>query len=244
MEIKHDESYLYLYEDIKQTGFTNKIIGKIAFQAYRTDINGKYSIQKTKDFLENNFKMYQYKKDNGVKFGEEDLFYWSNGEELYFDVSLNEKNSLEYNQNIVDKIISYVEQELNNVQGCVRLQYAERTDWNKINEYINDTTFNIDSLPFKTLIPIINKSYGSGNTLSLDNRNKIIQIEKEIFEKYQNKKITVEILSSGIFGNSITEVKGTLKFITSKNEYGIFKPRSRKTYYPISLSNIYDLKVC
>jgi len=243
MEINHDESYLYLYSDMEHTGFTQKSVKKICFQGYAADFErSQIAIQNIKDYLENNYKMYQYKKDNGVKFGEHELFYWCNDGGLYFDVSLNEKNSLEQNERIVNEIIDYVNQEYSNMQGYVRLQYESRTDWNKVNEYIQNTEFDINNLPYGMLNAISNAAYGQGNTLVIESRTKLQNIEQQLMNAFKDKKVIYEQVSSGVFGKSRTAIKGTLKQI-SENAYGVFKPRATRNYYIIDMQHIANLQL-
>jgi len=243
MEINHDESYLYLNSDMERVGFTNKTIQKICFQGYAKDFEkSKTAIQTIKDRLENHYKMYQYKKDNGVKYGEHELFYWSNGENLYFDVSLNEKYSVEYNQKIVDEILDYVNQEHSDVQGEVSLQYELRTDWNKVNKYVQRTEFDINNLPYGTLNAISNAAYCQGDTLTIESRNKLYNIEQQLMNAFKDKKVVYKQVLNGMFGKTETTIKGTLKQI-NENVYGVFKPRATKTYYKINMRYIKNLRL-
>ncbi len=242
MEIKHNESYCYLYEDMKSEGFTDRAVNKLGFQGYATDLeNSKQAIQKIKDYLEEHYKMYQYKKDNGVTFKECELFYWSNDSDLYFTVNLSDYYTNEHNNEIVSEILNYIENNYSNIQGYVNIQYEERTDWNKVNDYILNTQFDVKNLPFKTLRAIEYNTYCKGDTISMEARDKLIEIKNSFLSSVENHKIECTFIMTGIFGQSKQVIKGTVKKVN--NNYGIFKPRATKTYYPFDMTMIEDVKV-
>jgi hypothetical protein len=231
MEIKHNESYLYLYKDMKELGFTVRTIMKLHFQGYATDSRSKQAIQDMKDFLEANYKMYQYKKDNGVKFGEHELFYWSNNnsDPLYFTIDFNEKRSFAENDMLAKKIIEYVETTYSHIEGYLSIQYKDATDWAKVNDYVENTEFDIRNLPFKVLSLFYANICYVGNQLSPKSIEILHSLEKQLFESLIDKKVV------------FNEIKGTLKEI-QKGVYGVFKPRSSKTYYSINLGKIKTLQ--
>ena len=73
MEFKKDYSYLYLTKNEYTEPFINEVVKSIRF--YGTDkFEEEYS--EIKEWLEENFIMYQY-KNNGIEYGEHELFYWS-----------------------------------------------------------------------------------------------------------------------------------------------------------------------
>ena len=88
MEFKKDYSYLYLTKNEYTEPFINEVVKSICF--YGTDkFNEEYT--EIKEWLEENFIMYQY-KDNGIEYGDHELFYWSNsynGNKNYFTLDLN-----------------------------------------------------------------------------------------------------------------------------------------------------------
>ena len=108
MEFKKIYSYLYLTKNEYTEPFINEIVGTICF--YGTD---KFEEEYTeiKEWLEENFIMYQY-KDNGVKHGDHELFYWSDsyhGNKNYFTLKLNYKKlSIERVNQIVNEITYYL----------------------------------------------------------------------------------------------------------------------------------------
>ena len=68
------------------------------------------------DEIENHFRVYQYRKDNGVRFTTEDLFYWTSADEPradglhYFDLSLNKKQSEETQDKILAELLDIIRQ--------------------------------------------------------------------------------------------------------------------------------------
>lgn len=244
MEIKHDESYLYLYEDMHKAGFTTRAVNKLCFQGYGMDFeNSKQAIQNVKDHLESNYKMYQYKKDNGVNFGKHELFYWcGDNDDLYFTASLNDEMPIDRNKEIVSEILTYIENNYTDIQGFVNIQYEELTDWNAVNNYVINTDFDINSLPFEVLRAIKYHSNNKGNTLTLEARDKLSKIEMQLLKELENKKVIYTFIMSGLLGNSIQEIKGTVKAVG--NKFGIFKPRQTKTYYPFDMTSVISIAEC
>lgn len=243
MEIKHDESYCYLYKDMESAGFTDRAVNKLCFQGYGTDLeNSKKAIQDIKDYLEEHYKMYQYKKDNGVTFKECELFYWCNdGDNLYFTINLSDYYTNEHNNKIVSEILNYIENNYSHINGFVNIQYEERTDWNKVNNYILNTEFDINNLPFKTFRAIAYNTQYNGNTISIEARDKLAEINNSFLSNIENHKIECTFIMSGILGQSEQIIKGTVKRVN--NGYGIFKPRATKTYYPFDMKIIENISV-
>jgi hypothetical protein len=231
LEINHSKRLLNDNGILQKNGYTNETIQKISFESKNTVL-----IQILKDYLETNYKMYQYKKDNGVKYGKEDLFYWCNYKDdmhkRYFDVTLNDNNPIEYNQNIVRKIEDYLMINYSNENLHVRYQYYDRINWDKINiivkEYrlvLSDTSFN-----FKLLAVIWYHGRAVGGKLNKDNIDKLINIERQIQQYFKDKKI--------IFNG----IKGTVKEI-SEGRFGVFKSHARRTYYSFELEKIEEIKI-
>lgn len=234
LEIKHDMNYLTGKQGLKGIGFTDITVFKICFQGMRSD-DTKIIIQELKDYLESKYKMYQYKKDNGVKYGEHELFYWHNGDtrhndfERYFDVTLNDNNSIEHNETISKEIEQYIKEKYSNDNLYVRFQYTDRIDWDKVNNYIKDFILDLDNIPFEELQAVSSNMYYVGSHYASESIDKLIEIEKIIMEHFKGKKV----IYNGI--------KGTLRKLD--NGYGVFKPRATRTYYPIELSKIKELKI-
>lgn len=222
MKIKHNKMYLSLWEDWKKAGFTNETITKICIEGECE------TVKQIADYLENNYKMYQYVKNNGIKYGEEDLFFWTNcGETLtYFDITVKANTLVQHNE-IVNSIIQYLEANYSNTQLYVDLQYHNLKDWNLINEYLSKD-FDIDNLDVDKLRPLYGYLY-SGHQLTKENESKLIQLSEDYLKQFENKKV---ILNDNI--------RGTIKRIT-EDSFGLFKPRATRTYYPIDLSKIKSL---
>lgn len=229
MEIKHDKSYLSENNVMVDAGFANDVVGKICFQG-NFKLGEHALIKQIADYLENNFRMYQYIKDNGVKFKTEDLFFWTNDSRdklLYFDVNVKADTLVRHNE-IVDTITKYIENNYSNSEMYVRLQYTKRMDWNKINEFLKQD-FNINNLPIELLQPLHNESKYCGNGFTEESINKLISLSNEYLNQFTDKKV----LWNG-------EIKGTIRKF-EESRYGLFKPRAKKTYYPIELGNIRSL---
>lgn len=223
LKIKHDKSYLYLYEDFNcMFGFEE--VKKICFEgSFKEE---KY-IKEILDYLENNYKMYQYKKDNGVKFGEEDLFYWSNGESLYFDITLKgDKKTL------VNEILEFMNRNYLNSDIYIRLQYTRDIDWDLVHEYLKNDMNNLNHDEMGVLYDIYHNHFDYRQNFTEEEVKIINDFTNDFIKQFNNEKI---LLSNGI--------KGTVKYIENLNKYGLFKPRVRNKFIPLSLTNLKELKV-
>lgn len=235
LEIKHDKSYLTGREGLKGMGFTDVTVFKICFQGMYSD-DSSIVIQEIRDYLELKYKMYQYKKDNGIKYGEEELFYWHNGDtryndfKRYFDVTLKDNNSIEHNERISKEIEQYVKDNYPNANLYVRFQYTDRIDWDKVNDYIENFELDLENIPFEELHAVTSYMFCCGSHYNEKSMEKLTDIENQLMKFYEGKKV----IYNGI--------KGTLKHL-GNNNYGVFKPRATRTYYPIELKTIKELKI-
>jgi len=229
MEIKHDQSYLSENNTLVEAGLANDMIWKICIQGNLKENEYKL-IKQIADYLEENFRMYQYKKDNGVKFKTEDLYFWTNEERekmLYFDVSVKADTPEKHNQ-IVNSIVKYLEENYSDSQIYVRLQYKRLVNWNKVNEYLKQD-FDLNKMPVNVLQLLHNDSNYVGHGLTLESINKLNELSNAYLDQFVDKKV----LWNG-------EIKGTVRKF-EEGRYGLFKPRARKTYFPIELGKIKSL---
>ena len=232
LEINHSKRLLDKNGTLQKNGYTNEAIYKISFESKNTVL-----IQTLKDYLEANYKMYQYKKNNGIKHGEEELFYWCNYQndmhKRYFDVTLNDNNSIEHNQNIVKEIEDYLTNNYFNESLYVSYQYKDVIDWNKVNAFVEEyqLVLNDISFDFRLLSKIWYYGRSVSGKLNKNNIDKLASIESQIQQYFKDKKI--------IFNG----IKGTVKEFT-KGRFGVFKqPNARKTYYSFILENIQEIVI-
>lgn len=221
MLIKDDKSYLHLWEDVKNAGFTVEKVSRIDFN-YKNDDN----IIKILDWLENNFKMYQYKKDNGLRYGDHELHYWSNGTN-YIQLSFNTKNSFDSWDILLSRILNHITENYSDTEGEIYLHYQNCIDWEKINDYVMNTNFDINSLPLEKLQIICHQGGLSGSLLSKESKVKLAEIENNFLENLEGKKV--------VYNN----MKGNIKKF--RDDYVFFKQRATKTYYNIGLAKIRSL---
>jgi len=233
MEIKHDKSYLNLWDGQRKAGFTQEIANKIVFDADIRDNRCIESFQIIKDWLEDNFKMYQYKKDNGVKHGEHELFYWASWEnpERYWTIDFNEKLSFNKRIELIKQIEKYLMDNYSEISGFIRLQYQNCMDWNLVNEYVSTLEIDYNNIPYEKLRAIFYFQFNDWRNLIKDNAEKLLNIQQELLKTLEDKKV--------IFNG----IKGTLKKIDNYGTYGVFKPRATRQYYKIGLNNIETLEV-
>lgn len=228
MQIKHDLSYLPESKVLLEAGFAHDVVKKICFQGHFKLNEGKF-IKQIADHLEENYKMYQYVKDNGVKFKEEDLFFWTNDtreELLYFDVNVR-ADTLEKHNEIVQEIVKYIEDNYSNTEMYVRLQYSRRENWDAINEFLKQD-FDLNNLPIEKLQPLYREiQYSNGFTK--ESVMKLRELSNSFLDQFTDKKV---LLNGG-------ELKGTIRKLG--DHFGLFKPRARKTYYHINLGVIKSL---
>lgn len=231
MKIKHDRSYLCLYDDIKSV-FTFECVGKICVEGYNNNKeNHEKYIKDILDYLESNYKMYQYKKDNGIKYGEEDLFYWGNGESLYFDVTLKDDNKKIVNERLVNEILRFLNDNYSNSNLYIRLQYTLKINWNFVHEYIAKNN-DVNDYNIGVLYDFYHNHYDYRNYFTSDEVEKINNLTNAFIGQYNNKKV---LLKNG--------TKGTIKYISSLNKYGLFKPRVKNKFVPISSVDLQELEI-
>ena len=231
MEIKHDKSYLNLWADQSNAGFTRELANKIVFQADVRDNRCIVAFQTIKDWLEDNYKMYQYKKGNGVKYGEHELFYWASWDtpERYFTIDFNEVLSFDKRIELLEQIESYIVNNLSNIGGFIRLQYKNCMDWDLVNEYVLQLEIDCNNIPYDKLRAIFDFQFtGDWKYLTKENALKLYNIQQELLKNLEGKKV----IYNGI--------KGTVKKVNNGG-YGVFKPRATRTYYPIELKTIKEL---
>lgn len=229
MEIKHDQSYLSENNTLVDAGLANDMIWKICIQG-NNKVNEQKLIKQIADYLEENFRMYQYKKDNGIKSQTEDLFFWTNGDRekmLYFDVSVKADTPEKHNQ-IVNSVIEYLKSNYTDSQIYVRLQYKRITNWNVVNEYLKQN-FDLDNLPINVLQLLHNDSKYCGHGFTKESIDKLHELSNYYLDQFVDKKV----LWNG-------QIKGTIRKF-EEGRYGLFKPRARKTYHPIELGKIQSL---
>ena len=232
MNIEHDKYYLNLWIQQKEAGFSQEIVSKIRFDADVKDDRCVKAFQEIKDWLEANYKMYQYKKDNGVKYGEHELFYWANWEtpERYWTIDFNEILSFEKRIELMQQIVKHIESNYSDISGYIYLQYKNCMDWDLANEYILNLDVDYSNVPFDQLRAIFYFQFTGGwKYLNKENANKLIDIQQELFKGLEDKKV--------VFNG----IKGTLKKIDNNGGYGVFKPRATRTYQKIGLNNIISL---
>lgn len=233
MEIKDNKSYLNLWIEQKEAGFTREIVSKIVFQADLRDNKCIEVFQNIKDWLESNYKMYQY-KDNGIKYGDHELFYWASWEtpESHFTIDLNEKLSFDYRIKLIEQIVKYLKDNYSEINGFIKLQYQNCMDWNLVNKYISILEIDYNNIPYDKLRSISYFQFtGDWKYLTGENIYKLNNIQQELFKTLENKKVIY---------NGIT---GTLKKIDDYGTYGVFKPRATRTYFSIDLGKIKELKI-
>ena len=232
-EIIESKEFISKDTSLKDLGLAFDAAHKLRFQARP---GFERSIFEIKEWLEANFKMYQYKKDNGVKYGEHELFYWHrDGDDRYFTVDIKYKD-IRADRNAASEILCYIATAHKNVDGYVVLQFKTIPSWADINRFIMDMDISdTEKLPLNAIAVIANESYYTGDTLTLDSRAKLSKLETDLLGAMRDKKVR--------FSDSVGRpIMGTLRQL-SNGGFALFKPRATKTFYPMSLRNIANLHV-
>jgi len=110
MNITNDRSY------INHSRIENGIATEQPFKVAVDRCWGK-DITPLMDEIERTFKVYQYKNDNGVKYGEEELFFWTNtqypdisdGKMAFFSLNLNRKTTPDERRAVLDRLLPILE---------------------------------------------------------------------------------------------------------------------------------------
>ena len=229
MLVREDKYYLNLWKDIKDIGFTIEKISRFDFHK----MDNKKALEFL-DWLEDNYIMYQYKNETRDQYKNHELFFWSNGSTDYFRISLNNKISFERWGIITEQILNYIKNNCSDIDGEIALHYQNCIDYDKVNNYILKTNFDINNLPFNEL-RVITKNCGDkgrtvcGSLLSEESKNKLYELEQELLKSLVNKKV----IYNGM--------KGTIKPIS--DYYGFFKQRATRTYYNVMFERIAELKL-
>lgn len=111
-------------EIIKYMGYVNRsrVDHEIAtVQPFKVNVDRCWGADITPlmDSIERSFRVYQYKKDNGVKFGEHELFYWTNtnpnclradGKLSFFSLNLNDRTPTDERHAVLDRLLEILKQ--------------------------------------------------------------------------------------------------------------------------------------
>jgi len=230
MNINHDKSYLNLWHEEKEVGITEEKIHRIRFLITKDEEAAK-AINKIADWLEENFIMYQRNKKDNYKTHQ--LFYWSDGSNNYFTIDYNDLYSFDEWDQWTEKITKYIEENYVNIVGNVYLQYKNCIKWNEVNNYIINTDFDINNLPYRKLKVISNYAFTSGSRLAEESKDKIAEIDLRFRKEFLKSKENSKVVFNGY--------RGTMRKVY-EGEYGFFKPRAKKNYYKIRLSSIDSLE--
>ncbi|MDR1132103.1 MAG: hypothetical protein LBL15_06775, partial [Oscillospiraceae bacterium] len=227
LEIKEDKSFLSTDASLKSLGLEYETVGKLCFQVYRGFERSLFVI---KEWLEENFRMYQYKKGNGVKYGEHELFYWHrDGDDRYFTVNITHKNASA--RRITEEVIAYLAAAHSGAEGCVVLQYEDVLDWAAVNRFVTGMDVSDkNGLPLSAIARIAGKSHNTGDTLTPGSRDKLSKLEAELLGALRDKRVSLSTWRD-------KRVNGTLRQLDGGG-FALFESRARKTYIPVSLRHI------
>lgn len=224
MKITNDFSYLSKKEKYDRS-YINLGVFHLRF-LFKADNNVNSNATRILDWMEENFKMYQYKKNNGVKYGEHELFFWCNcGDFSYFTIGFIYK-SLEKCEKYVNKILMYLIEECEDIEGDVVIQYTDCVNYEKLSKYIVEE-FDFNNINYKALSLI--KYYEDEKKLTSEAIEKLHSINNQFISKILKKQVII----NGIKG-SFKEVPGG---------YGFFECRKRKYYRDINITDIYSFKL-
>ena len=223
MNIEYDYSYLNIEKDFADVGFADETVEIIRVQA---KMGEEEEVNWFLDMLERRFKMYQYIKDNGVKFGEEELFYWCGESKLYFTLTVKAE-TLEQHEKIVDDVLDIVRNDFGQTNFELSMQMGNRKDWSKINGYLEQIS------EWKTISPnIISMFYNDmkycGTKYSKESVEKLYALSDEYLEIFVDKKV------------KWNDWLGTVRKLSTG--YAFFKTRAKRTYYQLNLGNVESLK--
>ncbi len=218
MNITESRQYLYLYRDLTNCGFTDAVVVKLLFSNQNTD-----QCLDLLNHLENCFKLYQYKKDNGIKYGQHELFFWCNGNYNYFTIDLN-ADSLENHMKLFDRVINLLTTKYNSYNFDVVLQYGQRTNFQRIHEFMQQD-FDINNLPLNKLSSIVKDVQRHVSDYVSEDILKASNLLSSYINQFVDKKVIV---------NDV--LKGNL--VRQNDEFRLFKPRATRTYYPITCDMI------
>lgn len=236
--IKHDYSYIRTPQRLKDLKICEDVIDKIAI-----DTNDEKTAIEFLDYIEGKYKLYQYKKDNGVRFGGHELFFWRGGNYKHFTLNIN--HNLIDKEKILDDLQSH--HIISNSDVYIRFQYATIPIESSIDKWLKQVEVSRDGIKlfdweaFQYVYGLA--YYSNGYCISRDMKDKIFNIEQELFEFIEGKRIDAILTYESVFGNSNQNMIGKIIKINDNIGYGFFKGKAVKKYYPISPVNIKSLCV-
>ena len=231
--IMENRDYIITETSLKDLGLEYDTIGKLCITGYS---GAERAVFEIKEWLEGNYRMYQYDKGNGVRYGEHELFYWNlSDDSLYFTIDIEHKN-VDDAQRVSDEIVSYIKSNHNGADGSVTLQYESVLRWDAINQFVAELDISAaDGLPLPAIARIAYEAQYVSDTLTFSNREKLHSLETKLLGAMRDKRVyyTIE--------NMNMSIKGTLCQLTDGKF--VVKPRATKLYFPVELQNITKLKI-
>ena len=113
------------------------------------------------------------------------------------------------------------------------LQYRNHIKWEEVNDYIQNTDFDINNLPYQKLGIISKYAYIPGGRLTEESKKRLIDLELKLQEEVFKSRGNSKVIFNGI--------KGTLRKVKD-GEFAFFKPRGRKPYFPVRIDTINSLE--
>lgn len=237
-KIKHDYSYIRTPQRLKDLKICEDVIDKIA-----VDTKDEKAAIEFLDYVEGKYKFHQYKKDNGVRFRDHELFFWKGESYRYFTININ--HNLIDSAKITDDLQTHPI--FDNEDTYIRFQYTTIPIIPSIDKWLKQIKIspkNINLFDWEAFRYIYGLAYYSGGyCLPQDMKDTIFNIEQKLFEFMECKNINITLIYEGVFGNSNQDMRGRIEKINDNTGYGFFKGKAVKKYYPISSVNIKSLSV-
>lgn len=236
VKIEHDYSYIRTPQRLKDLKICEDVIDKIAVNTKDEEAAIEFL-----DYIEGKYKLYQYKKDNGVRFGEHELFFRGGESYRYFTLNIN--------HNFIDSATIIKELQSHpifaNEDTYIRFQYATipiKPSIDKWLKQVNISPESVELFDWEAFQYIYGLAYYSNShCLPQDMKYIIYNMEQKLFEFIEGKNIDITLTYQSVFIDPIQKSRGKIKKISDNIGYGFFKGGAVRKYYPITSVNIKSL---
>lgn len=219
MEINYTEMY----------GYEGKAKSGLGFDFYEQIIiegNGSIEVMQR---LSKEYAIYQY--DDSVKYGEQDLFSWSDGSGRHYQLTVNdEKLNEEEIRELESNIVNILEKEFANSE--IRAYFKKGYSINPIavEEFLFNYELDLNNLQLEKFSVIQDAHVVSAVKISKEARERLEEINEQFLQAMEGKK--------AIINNSLEG-----RFRRVSDQIVFFKKRARKNYYKIRINNLSSLEL-
>lgn len=219
MKINYTETY----------GYEGKVKSGLGFDFYEQIViegNGSNEVMQR---LSKEYEIYQY--DDNVKYGEHDLFSWSDGSGRHFQLTVNDEKLNEKEiRTLENNIISVLEKEFVNggMKAYFKKGYSIKPE--TVEQFLFDYELDLNNLQLEKFSVIQDPSVVSAVKISIEARKRLEEVNEQFLQLMEGKKAIVN-----------NRLEGSFRRLSDRIVF--FKKRARKNYYEIKLNKLSSLEL-